>query len=66
MPWVHPPSLRRGVTSAGQVGLMEHWNNGFGGKRSVFMGLAETKKIKSDIFPHLIPKSPFFHRSIIP
>jgi hypothetical protein len=30
------------------IGIMEYWNNGFGGSRSVFMGLAETKKIKSD------------------
>jgi len=28
-----------------------------------FSGLAETKKIKSDLYPHLILKNPFFHLS---
>jgi hypothetical protein len=45
---------------------MERWNIGFGGMGSVFMGLAEIKKIKSERYLLLIPNIPFFHHSIIP
>ena len=40
-------------------------NNGFGGSRSIFKGLA--KKIKSDLYPRLIPQNsifPSFHYSL--
>jgi len=46
--------------------MLEYWNIEFGGMRSVFIGLMETKKIKSDYHPLLIPNIPLFHYSIIP
>jgi hypothetical protein len=48
------------------IGIMERWNIGFGGSRSVFIVLAEIEKIKSDRYPLLIHNIPFFHHSIIP
>jgi hypothetical protein len=57
---------RRSVTSAGQVGIMESWNIGFDGLGSVFIGLADIKKIKSDPYPPFILNIPYFHNSIIP
>jgi hypothetical protein len=41
------------------IGIMEFWNIGFGGKRSVFIGLAEIEKIKLDLYPLLIPNIPW-------
>jgi hypothetical protein len=48
------------------IGIMECWNIGFDGMRSVLIGLAEIKKIKSELYPLLISNIPFFHNSIIP
>jgi hypothetical protein len=48
------------------MNAMGYWNMGFGGIGSVFIGLAEMKKIKLDLYPHFINNIPFFHHSIIP
>jgi hypothetical protein len=44
---------------------MECWNIGLGGIRSVFIVLADIKKIEIDRYPLLIPNIPFFHHSIL-
>jgi hypothetical protein len=48
------------------IGIMECWNIGFGGRRSVFYMDGTEQKIKTDSHPLLIPNIPFFHHSIIP
>jgi hypothetical protein len=42
------------------IGIMECWNIGFGGRRSVFKCMAELKNINSDHHPLLIPNTRFF------
>jgi hypothetical protein len=40
---------------------MEYWNIGFGGRRSVFIGLTEANSFKLDHLPLLIPNTPLYH-----
>ena len=45
---------------------MEYWSIGFARNESIFIGLAESKQIRSELYPLLIRNIPLFHHSIIP
>jgi hypothetical protein len=47
-------------------GIVECWNIGFSGMRSVFIKDGTGQNLKSDHHPFLIPNIPFFQHSIIP
>jgi hypothetical protein len=48
------------------TGLVEFWNDGFGGVRSIFFVDSADQKLKSGPDPVIIPNIPFFHHSIFP
>jgi hypothetical protein len=48
------------------AGIMECWNTGFGGMKSMFYIDDIDQKLKSEHHPLFIPNIPFFHLSIIP
>jgi len=53
------------------IGILEYWNIGFGGRRSVSIGFYKVvviQKIKSNTYPFLSAEFniPYIHHSIIP